>query len=132
VPQFFVQSLPVMAPVMSEGMVAREPVTGGIYVMLDGAMRHVPNMDVMTRLFGNWTGWANVQTISGYPVGTPISMDSYLLKGDARVETFLWVDGAKRWIVSPQVFSRFNFNAQNVRSLPQAQVDAMPSGPVIV
>ena len=132
VPQFFVQSLPIMAPVMSEGMVAREPTTGGIYVMLDGAMRHVPNMDVMTRLYGGWTGWTSVQTITGYPVGTPISMDAYLLKGDTGVEVYLWVDGAKRWIVSPQVFSRFNFNGQNVRSLPQAQVDAMPSGPVIV
>jgi hypothetical protein len=132
VPQFFVQSLPIMAPVMSEGMVAREPRTGGIYVMLDGVMRHVPNMDVMTRLYGNWTGWANVQTINGYPVGTPISMDAYLLKGDAAVETYLWVDGAKRWIVSPQAFSRFNFNRQNVQVRPQAQVDAMPSGPVIV
>ena len=132
IPEFLVQSMPIMAPVMSEGMVAREPTTGGIYTMLDGVMRHVPNMEVMTRLYGNWQGWTPVQTITGYPTGAAISMDAYLLKGDASDAIYLWVDGAKRWIVSTDVFNRFNFNQQNVQVLPQAQVDAMPSGPVIV
>jgi hypothetical protein len=131
-PEFLVQALPIMAPVMSEGMVAREPTTGAIYVMLDGVMRHIPNMDVMTRLYGTWQGWTPVQTIMGYPTGTPISLDSYLLKGDGSPNIHLWVDGARRWIVSTDVFRRFNFNAQNVQVLPQAQVDAMPEGPVIV
>jgi hypothetical protein len=131
-PEFFVQAMPIVTPVMLEGMVAREPISGAIYVMLDGVMRHIPNMDVMLRLYGRWNGWTTVQTIDGYPQGPAIDLDAKLLKGDGSAIVYLWVDGAKRQIVSTAVFNRFNFNGQNVQVLPQAQVDAMPSGPVIV
>jgi hypothetical protein len=132
-PQFLVQALPVMAPVMYEGMVARVPTNGAIYVMLDGVMRHIPNPEVLIRMYDYWQGWTSVDSIGGYPAGTPISMDAYLLKGDGGSDAvYLWVDGAKRLIVNMVVFNRFNFNAQRIQTVPQAQVDAMPEGPVIV
>ena len=111
-----------------DGVRPRDTTTGRIYLVLDGALRWVPNVATYVNLFENWTSVTPVPSASAYKIGAPITDGAYLAGGSPDGRIFFVVDGTKRWITSPAVFSRFGFNAGAIRSLTPAQLAAIPDG----
>jgi hypothetical protein len=112
----------------TDGVRPRDTSTGRIYLVLDGALRWVPNAATYVNLFIDWTSVTPIPTVSGYNIGAPITDGAYLAGGSPDGHIFFVVDGTKRWITDPAVFSRFGFNSAAIRSLTPEQLAAIPDG----
>lgn len=111
-----------------DGVRPRDTSTGRIYLVLDGALRWVPNPETYGNLFIDWTSVTPIPTVNGYNVGVPITDGAYLAGGTPDRRVFFVVDGTKRWITSPDVFNRFGFKWAQIRALTPEQLAAIPNG----
>jgi hypothetical protein len=103
-------------------------IENGIYLVLDGNVRNIPDPNTYDNLFENRnniiTSAANLQVI-----GEPLTPGAYLAAGDTRV--YLVNDGVKRWIASPQVFQKYHFNAAVVKTINAGELKDIPMGNTI-
>lgn len=106
---------------------SRIRVDSDIYLVLDGKVRHIPGTEVFNRLLENWDGviasMDNLQTI-----GPPLPTNAYLASAQGDGKVYLVCDGVKRWISSPQVFKKYNFNSTTIRQKLKAEIEAIPTG----
>ncbi|OAL51540.1 hypothetical protein IQ07DRAFT_598401 [Pyrenochaeta sp. DS3sAY3a] len=103
-----------------------------IYLVLDGKLRHVANPAVWEALFG--TGEWKFQVVpqalvDNFSKGAAIDQTTPLIKGDGD-PVYLIDEKKKRWISSPDVFNRYGFSWDTIKSVGSVS-DLIPSGPNI-
>lgn len=74
---------------------------------------------------------ASTSELALYPTGDPIVFANYSLVQSPRGTKFLIQDGAKRGIVSNEVFRALGFNPEEVIKAPWNDLNLYPDGPVI-
>ncbi len=77
----------------------------------------------LNRLFGRST--IKGEHADGQPAST---YEGQLLRGKRTAPVYKIEDGRKRWIVTEEVFLRHGFAWADVRVVPKATVDNIPSG----
>jgi len=96
-----------------------------VYLYLDGQCRHIPNIHTFHRLF---TSFRAVRTVSpwlwpGCTMGQSISRGAFLGRGHGRYEVYLFSNGVKRHIASPDTMRKCNFSWGRVMRLSTTYVD---------
>jgi hypothetical protein len=80
---------------------ARLRINEHIYLVLDGKVRHVPDIETFNNLFGNWDGI--IHSIDGLQVGKEaLTSGAYLATTHGDDKVYLVCDGVKRWIRTQQ------------------------------
>jgi hypothetical protein len=105
-------------PDITEGMRARDP-NGPIYLMLDGVLRHIPDIETYNNLFTD---------AGGGPIafGPPLTRGAYLARMPGDPAFYLVVDGKKRHIAAQQTMTKFGFSEAKVQ---QKDISQIPVGP---
>ncbi len=70
----------------------------------------------------------NIPNADEFPIGQPLADGTYLAKTASAPEIYLIVDGKKRWIPSPTIFDRYNFNGNRIQQLSPEQLATIPTG----
>ncbi len=122
-----VESTPTLKSV-TDGARYRDERNGAIYLGLDGKLRHATSGAIMNNLFRDWNA-VSIPSADEYPIGPPLTDGTYLAKAQPAPEIYLIVDGKKRWIPNPTIFSRYNFNDARVRMLSAEDLAVFPIGP---
>ncbi|HYJ83820.1 MAG TPA: hypothetical protein VEW26_13380 [Allosphingosinicella sp.] len=125
------EGAPVSGEYIAEGRRVLEPKKGGIYLKIDGMIRHIPNPATYDALFRDWSGIGEVANPQGQRQGPALTDGAHLAMGTPDGRIFLMVDGTKRWIAGPAIMDRYHFKWAAVRKLPADQLAAVPDGPPI-
>jgi len=121
---------PVSGEYIPDGRRVTDPGSGRIFVMLDGALRHIPNPATYDALFRDWKGIGAVGNLGGQRLEAALPADAHLaMPPSGRI--FLVADGMKRWITSPAVMDRYQFKWSAVRKVPAETMDRIADGPSI-
>jgi len=96
-----------------------------VYLYLDGQCRHIPDPHTFYRLF---TSFRAVRVVSpwlwpGCNSGPSISRGAFLGRGHGRREVYLFSNGVKRHIASPDTMRKCNFSWGRVMRLSTTYVD---------
>jgi hypothetical protein len=118
-------AIPDGPPILEEGRLVGLA-DGKIYLVIDWALRHVPNMETYNKLFNGATPVVRIASTSPYQIGPPLTDGAYLAKRPIDPKVFLVVDGTKRWI--REGFDRYGFNWSKIQTLTAAQLAAIPDG----
>lgn len=113
---------------------------GARYVVLDQQPRHIPNPTAHANLYAECDDClvTDVSKITfGPDIAMPVSESNptgtaFLAKADEDPKVYLFVDGKKRWITSPEVFQRFGFNYDKIYKVPYDALVAVENGRDIV
>lgn len=99
----------------------------GLFLVLDGQVRHIPDPDTYNNLFVDWNNTiaVNPKTVN---TAAPLTLGAHLARGLNQQEVYLLVDGVKRWITSPTAFNRYRFNWSKIKTVDPAALQAIPTG----
>jgi hypothetical protein len=115
-----------------DGFRVKNPGQPQIYLVDMGYKRWVPDPDTFDSLFRDWNGVLEDTGVDAIPTGLPIQHGAVLIKSPDADQVYLSEYGTKRWIVSPEVFDRFNFSWDNIQNIPNSVIAALSNGPAIV
>jgi hypothetical protein len=114
---------------LSDGSVIKTGAVGEapyeLYKMEAGKKRWIPTMEVFV---ASGFRLEDIKVLPQSCVDAIVFADGSLIKGDASDAVYLMEAGKKRWIVSIDVFISCGFTWDAILKLPQACVDAIPSG----
>jgi hypothetical protein len=119
---------PISGEYIPDGRRVVEPASGAVYLMIGGALRHIPNPATYNNLFRDWKGIGTLGNLAGQHKGPPLTDRAHLAKGTPDGRIFLIGDNQKRWIRSPAVMDRYQFNWGAVRTLPADLLAIVPDG----
>ena len=128
------QACTLPAPtVYPDGTRLSDTSTGGmIYLVLDGALRWIPDSQTYANLYSSFTSGVtslpNVQTLL---IGSPISEGASLVTATPLTDghVYLLQEDGKRWIINPDVFNnKFAFDVSKIQTIPADQLNAIPTG----
>jgi hypothetical protein len=103
-----------------------------IYLVLDQKLRHVASPAVWEALFGKgeWKFETVPQAlVDNFAKGPALDQTTPLIKGDGD-PVYLIDEKKKRWISSPDVFKRYGFSWDTIRSVGSV-AELLPDGPKI-
>lgn len=95
------------------------PLAAPVYLLDMGKRRWIPNPTVYNQLFKDWNGIVQDIDTNEIEKGTPIPETAILFRCIDSPKVFL-LDGVaphqtKRWITSPDVMNRYNFNWDKIQ-----------------
>jgi len=112
-----------------DGMRVKTPNDPKIYLVDQGKRRWIPNPPTFNNLFRNWDVYVGIDIMS-IPEGKQITDGAFLSKGSGP-EVYLIDNGVKRWIISPAVMDKYNFDWNKIVVIPQLAINYIPTGPNI-
>lgn len=103
------------------GQRVKTPTSPAIYLIgPDGTANWIPSVTEYTNLWNTWNGIYTVDdaTMSEYFGGYWTMSGAYLAKvpGNAKVYVYDVNHGGYRWITSPEIFTKYAFAAEKVRT----------------
>lgn len=110
------------------GLLIQQPGTYGIYLIVNGTKRLIPDPDTLKRLFiHNPTiiPW-DVPSVESGPM---LSVGAVLVRADGFANTYVVTNGVRWFIPSDAVFNRYQFNRANVVVVPAIVINSVPPGP---
>jgi hypothetical protein len=120
-------AVPSVAPELN-GMRVTVPGEPKVWLIDQGVRRHIPDPTTFERLFRNWDGIQQNPAFALIDEGRPISTQAQLLTASGTPKVFLVEPNSKRWITSPVVMDRYNFNWGTITWVPKFLLDAIPTG----
>ena len=109
------------------GLFTRTDSRGGIFLMINGQLRHVPNPVTYSNLF---ISSPNVQksdyVVDNAPSGPEITVGAFIAVGDGAAQ-FVITNNVKMWIPSPEVVNKFQFKGPT--KVAQILLDFITTGP---
>ena len=112
---------------MADGLRIRDDGTAAVYVMLDSALRQIPDPTVYWQLF-RAEDYEHRPEIAPYPVGQPLAGRMILAQAAGDPKVYLLIDDTKRWIESAQAFDRFGFDRAKIQGMSVEDLNAIPDG----
>ncbi|KPC52586.1 hypothetical protein [Amantichitinum ursilacus] len=113
---------------LPSGRQIKDESNGAIYLSLDNGLRLIPNLNAWHALFINDAAQQHAPVVGDVHKGRPLGHDAALIKGEGEGKVYLLDDGTRRWIVSPEVFNRFQFDWAKIRTVANHELNAMPEG----
>ena len=83
---------------------------------------------IISRLFARFSKGSEGSAVKQADTHPTTSYEGQLLRGHGSAPVYKVEEGRKRWIVTEAVFLRNGFSWADVRVLPKATVDSIPSG----
>ena len=111
------------------GMRVKQPNQDHIYLIDEGKKRHIPDPTTYNNLFRSWEYFEDLD-VNDIETGTSITPGAVLVSGDATPHVYLIDGGCKRHVTSPAVMDKYHFRWPT-QPVPQAVIDAIPTGPAI-
>lgn len=99
---------------------------GGIFLIMNGLIRHVPNPATFSNLFKSPNVQKNDYLVDNCPQGPALSNGAVIARG-AGPEWYLITNQVKMWIPSPAVVETFHFNDPVI--VPGILLEFIPTGP---
>lgn len=103
-----------------------------IYLVDRGMKRYITDSDTYNRIFKNWDGVLEFQSLHTIPNGRSIDQDMGLVRFEK--DSFLYFldkdatgKPMKRWITSPSALNKYAFHSE-AAMLPQWMKNAIPNG----
>lgn len=111
------------------GLRVKMPNQPAIYLIdPEGYRRWIPDPPTYNNLFRSWGGVVVDINIDEIASSTPLSDGAILARAEGAAPVYLVSNGIKRWITSPQVMDKYNFNWDRVYVLPGVLIDSIPTG----
>ncbi|MGE6964096.1 hypothetical protein ACQKIW_30440 [Bacillus thuringiensis] len=106
-----------------------------IYLVDRGMKRYITDSDTYNRIFKNWEGVLEFQSLHTIPNGRSIDQDMGLVRFEQ--DSFIYFldkdatgKPMKRWITSLSIFNKYAFHSE-ASMLPQWMKNAIPDGAAI-
>jgi len=99
-----------------------------IYIIIDGAKRHIPDPTTYNNLFATWGDVREALDLPSITTGHSLTHGAYLFRGDGEAAVYLIDGNKKRHVTSPDIMSRYGFDWNKVRSVPASVVAAIETG----
>ncbi len=93
-----------------DGLRIRMPGTDAVYMVDQGKKRHIADQFVYNQLFRNWDNIHLDLDVQAIDKGPDLTHSAILFKCIDSPKVFLLDGNLKRWIRSPAVMDRFQFN----------------------
>src|SRR5205085_12204310 len=107
------------------GKLMKHPDFDPIYLIdPQGFRRWFPNPETLHNLCGASPNVETERLLADIAETTPIEDGAVLFKGDQRDEIFLTDHRLKRWITSPAVMVKYQFDKGDVKVVPQRVADS--------
>jgi len=115
-----------------DGLRFRKPGEDTVYVIDQGKKRGIPNPGVYDALFKTWDNIHLDIDINAIDDGPAVDQTAILFRCYDNPKVFLFDNGKKRWIESPAVMDRFQFNWNSIHvwNTPLSAI-GYPDGPTI-
>jgi len=128
-----VNGLPATGPAVAKLIGARLRQTGTAQIYLideDGSKRWIPDQATYLNLFRDWASVQDVPDVSSITTGPTVTSGAYLATTGAATGTKVYLidNGQKRWVTTPAVMDKFDFNWSALRPVAQSTLDALPDG----
>ncbi|QDZ77013.1 hypothetical protein D0437_29985 [Bacillus cereus] len=103
-----------------------------IYLVDRGMKRYITDSDTYNRIFKNWDGVLEFQSLHTIPNGRSIDQDMGLVRFENNSELYFFDKDAtgkpmKRWITSSFIMNKYAFHTE-ASMLPQWMKNAIPNG----
>ncbi|MGG1948830.1 hypothetical protein AB1286_29165 [Trinickia sp. NRRL B-1857] len=99
---------------------------GGIFLIMNGLLRLVPDPATFANLFNSPTVQQNDYLVDNCPPGPAISSGAVIAQGAGPAQ-YLITNDVKMWIPSPAVVAQFSFNSPVV--VPNILLEFISTGP---
>ncbi|MBG0970643.1 hypothetical protein F3I02_17260 [Bacillus sp. SRB3LM] len=117
------------------GYRVKEVGKSAIYLVDRGMKRYITDSDTYNRIFKNWDGVLEFQSLHTIPNGRSIDQDMGLVRFEK--DSFIYFldkdatgKPMKRWITSPSILNKYAFHSE-AAMLPQWMKNAIPNGAAI-
>lgn len=107
------------------GSLLKAPGDPSIYLVDQGFRRHIVDVNTLRGVFTDDPSILETSLILDVPPGDPILPGTALARGDGTAPVYLvepgpvrGVLGTKRWIASPQIMNRYQFDGGKVHPVP--------------
>jgi hypothetical protein len=116
----------------SPGARIKDPSKDEVYLIdPEGYRRHIPNEAAYNRLFRSWDGIQSTTNTACIKLGPPLdSAEVKIVKSSSNGNYYIAdkpVPNSSlvtyRWIISPEVFDKYNFKWENPANVSQTQLD---------
>ena len=108
---------------------------GKIFVLDGGLLRWIPDPPTYNSLFANWNGiltYAEDHFVTSLHQGPQLPSGAYLAKAVAFPQVYLVENNVKRWIVSPDVMTAYDFGWNLIYQVPPGYLNGLASGAAVV
>lgn len=106
----------------------KQPPDPRIYLVIGSQKQLIPDPPTYANLFGENQDIEEDVPLDFLQTGPPLSSGAILAKAPSAPEIYLVTGGVKRLIPSPGVFKSYGFDATRVQTVPDATLEAMPTG----
>jgi hypothetical protein len=115
------------------GQRLRNPASGAIYLIDNGAKRHVDDPTAMNNIFNDWSTFPDIDT---QLIDDGIDIDDLVVLAQGFGDPTVYLidkknaagDRIKRNVASPQTMAKYNFSWSKIYHVPTALISAMPTG----
>ncbi len=108
------------------GLFQRTDGRGGIFLMMNGQLTHVPNPATFNNLFSSPKVSTSDYVVDNAPRGPEITVGAFIAVGDGPAQ-YLITNHVKMWIPSPAVVTQFQFRGPT--KVAQILLDFIVTGP---
>ena len=113
-----------------EGEMIQTDGQAAVYLVVFCEKRWIPNPPTLDGLFNSWK-ITHFRTNPNILTGPAITNGALLIKASNNDAVYLHSNGHKYWIANPPTFDKFNFDWSKIHVYPPADVDRIPTGPII-
>ncbi|GAA0588796.1 hypothetical protein GCM10010172_87190 [Paractinoplanes ferrugineus] len=108
----------------------KSPTQPQVYVIdPEGYRRWIPNPATYESLFRSWEGIVVSLETNQIAERAPLDDGAFLGKAESQPHVYLVSNGMKRWIINMGVFDKGWFTGARMKTLPDAAMAAIPTGP---
>ena len=113
------------------GELLKLPGSAQVYLVLNGFRRWLPPPLTFQLLFVSNAKITEDPNLGDIPEGRALSSQAVLIKELEEAEIYLFTDGVKMWVPTPDIFNLYQFDWNKLGQFSAAFMDAIPKGPDI-
>ncbi len=117
----------IVAPDL-DGLLMKSPFSSPIYLIMHGRRHHIPSPATYNALFKSSCKVYDELLISTIEEGQPLSVGAALLQGDESGAQYLYTNGHKHHISSPDVRVKYCFDPSKILVIKDSILAFIPDG----
>ena len=114
------------------GTLRQAPGSPAIYLVLNGLLCLVPNMETLANLFVSGVKPVQDPDLDEIQAGPPLTRGAVLAQAIGTAPCYLVTNGVKMWIINSDAFNAYQFNVKNIQFVQGVLIDFIPTGADVV
>ncbi|NMP22537.1 glycosyl hydrolase family 18 protein [Sulfobacillus harzensis] len=120
-------------PSLTNNTLVRVGTTDPVFLYKDGALYHIPSVQIFSGLGYAWKDVQSFPSLKGYTVGLPMVVpfpDGTLIQAEGQNPVYLVENGVLHWITNSSTFLGMGYNWSEITKVPSIQTNWPTGSPI--